>query len=155
MVQKSPRLLDQLRDKIRLKHYSIRTEEAYADWLRRFILHHGKRHPKDMGRAEVEALLTHLAVVGKVAASTQNQAKSALLFLYREVLGIELPWLDGVEQAKSPQRLPVVLTVDEVRAALDRTSGTPNLMLRLIYGTGMRASPWGPLPWGSDLASCG
>ena len=91
-----------------------------------------------MGSAEVEAFLTHLAVVGKVAASTQNQAKSAVLFLYREVLGIELPWLDGVEQAKSPQRLPVVLTVDEVRAALDRTSGTPGLMLRLIYGTGMR-----------------
>ena len=155
MAQKSPRLLDQLRDKIHLKHYSIRTEEAYADWLRRFILHHGKGHPKDMGRAEVEAFLTHLAVFGKVAASTQNQAKSALLFLYREVLGIELPWLDGVEQAKSSQRLPVVLTVDEVRAVLDRTSGTPNLMLRLIYGTGMRAPQWGAPPWGSDLASCG
>jgi hypothetical protein len=97
MVQTPPKLLDQLRDKIRLKHYSIRTEEAYADWVRRFILHHGKRHPRELGGAEVEAFLTHLAVVGKVAASTQNQAKSALLFLYREVLGIELPWLDGVE----------------------------------------------------------
>jgi len=138
MVQTPPKLLDQLRDKIRLKHYSIRTEEAYADWVRRFILHHGKRHPRELGGAEVEAFLTHLAVVGKVAASTQNQAKSALLFLYREVLGIELPWLDGVEHAKSPQRLPVVLTVDEVRAVLDRTSGTPGLMLWLIYGTGMR-----------------
>ena len=138
MVQTSPKLLDQLRDKIRLKHYSIRTEEAYADWVRRFILFNRKRHPKDMGRAEVEAFLTHLAVVGKVAASTQNQAKSAILFLYREVLGIELPWLDNVEQAKSPKRLPVVLTVDEVHAVLDRTTGTPGLMLRLMYGTGMR-----------------
>lgn len=138
MVQNSPRLLDQLRDKIRLKHYSIRTEEAYADWVRRFVLFHGKRHPKDMGRVEVEAFLTHLAVAGKVAASTQNQAKSSLLFLYKEVLEQELPWLDNVEQAKAPKRLPVVLTVNEVRAVLDRTAGTPGLMLRLIYGTGMR-----------------
>jgi integron integrase len=138
MAENSPRLLDQLRDRIRLKHYSIRTEEAYADWVRRFILYHGKRHPKEMGRGEVEAFLTHLAVVGKVAASTQNQAKSALLFLYKEVLAQELPWLDNVESAKRPQRLPVVLTVDEVRAVLDRTGGTPGLILWLIYGAGMR-----------------
>ena len=91
-----------------------------------------------MGAAEVEAFLTHLAVEGGVAASTQNQAKSALLFLYKEVLGVELPWLDGVASAKAPKRLPVVLTRDEVRAALDRTEGTPGLMLRLIYGTGVR-----------------
>jgi integron integrase len=138
MTERSPRLLDQLRDKIRLKHYSIRTEEAYADWVRRFIVHHGRRHPREMGRAEVETFLTHLAVQGRVAASTQNQAKSAILFLYKEVLGQELPWLENVESAKRPQRLPVVLTVEEVRAVLDRTNGTPGLMLRLIYGTGMR-----------------
>ena len=88
-----PRLLDQVRGKIRLKHYSLRTEQAYLDWIKRFILHFGKRHPREMGGAEVEAFLTNLAVAGRVAASTQNQAKSALLFLYREVLEIELPWL--------------------------------------------------------------
>jgi integrase len=117
-------LLDRVRDKIRLKHYSLRTEQAYVDWIKRFILHHGKRHPGDMGAAEVEAFLTHLAVAGKVAASTQNQAKSALLFLYREVLESELPWLDGIESAKAPKRLPVVLTVAEVQAVLSRLSGT-------------------------------
>src|SRR3989338_9390683 len=98
----SPKLLDQVRGKIRLKHYSIRTEQTYADWIKRFILFHGKHHPKDMGSQEVEAFLTHLAVVGNVAASTQNQAKSALLFLYKEVLEIELPWLDNVTRAKQP-----------------------------------------------------
>ena len=112
----SPRLLDQVRGKSRLKHYSLRTEQTYVDWIKRFICHFDKRHPRDMGAAEVEAFLTHLAVVGKVAASTQNQAKSALLFLYREVLGIELPWLDNVEQAKAPKHLPVVLTQIEVAA---------------------------------------
>src|SRR5258706_5903643 len=89
-------LLDRVRDKIRLKHYSIRREQAYVDWIKRFILFHGKQHPADLGAAEVEAFLTHLAVDGRVSASTQNQAKSALLFLYRETLGIELPWLDHV-----------------------------------------------------------
>ena len=107
----SPKLLDQLRDKIRVKHYSIRTETQYVHWAKRFILFHGKRHPRDLGPAEVEAFLTHLAVEGNVSVSTQNQAKSALLFLYREVLEIELPWLDKVTQAKVPKRLPVVLTV--------------------------------------------
>jgi len=138
MTGQSPRLLDQVRDRIRLKHYSIRTEDVYTDWVRRYVLYHGKRHPRDLGAAAVEAFLTHLAVVGNVAASTQNQAKSALLFLYREVLGIELPWLDNVQQAKQSRRLPVVLTVDEVRAVLERTSGTSALILRLLYGTGMR-----------------
>jgi integron integrase len=138
MVRSEPRLLDQLRDRIRLKHYSIRTEEAYSDWVRRFVLFHGKRHPREMGRAEVEAFLTHLAVAGRVAASTQNQAKSALLFLYKEVLASELPWLDGVQSAKRPARLPVVLTRAEVRAVLDRTSGSAGLILHLLYGTGMR-----------------
>lgn len=118
-----PKLLDRVRDKIRLKHYSIRTEQSYVQWVRRFILHHGKRHPAEMGAAEVEAFLTHLAVAGNVAASTQNQARSALLFLYKEVLGAELPWLDNVEQARKPKRLPVVLTADEARGLLAQLAG--------------------------------
>jgi len=133
-----PKLLDQVRGKIRLKHYSIRTEQAYLDWIKRFILHFGKRHPKDLGAAEVEQFLTHLAVKGKVSASTQNQAKSALLFLYKEVLGLELPWLDKVEQAKTPSRLPVVLTQAEVQKILTRLQGTHWLVASLLYGTGMR-----------------
>ena len=132
------KLLDQVRGKIRLKHYSIRTEQAYVDWIKRFVLHFGKRHPRDLGAAEVEQFLTHLAVHGKVAASTQNQAKSALLFLYKEVLALELPWLDNVAQAKAPQRLPVVLNRDEVQAVLSRLSGTHWLVASLLYGTGMR-----------------
>lgn len=132
------RLLDQVRGKIRLKHYSIRTEQAYVDWIKRFILHFGKRHPRELGAAEVEAFLTHLAVAGKVAASTQNQAKSALLFLYKEVLGVELPWLDNVERAKAPKRLPVVLTRTEVQALLTRLEGTHWLMASLLYGAGLR-----------------
>ena len=118
-----PKLLDQVLAKIRLKHYSIRTEQAYADWIRRYILHFGKRHPRDLGASEVEQFLTHLAVNGKVAASTQNQAKKALLFLYKEVLTIELPWLDNVEQAKAPKRLPVVLNRDVIQAILSRLTG--------------------------------
>lgn len=134
----SPRLLDQVRGKIRLKHYSLRTEQVYVDWIKRFIRHFDKRHPRDMGAAEVEAFLTHLAVVGKVAASTQNQAKSALLFLYREVLGTELPWLDNIEQAKAPKRLPVVLTQTEVAAVLARLSATHWMIGSLLYGAGLR-----------------
>lgn len=134
----SPKLLDQVRGKIRLKHYSIRTEQSYLDWIKRFILFHGKRHPKDMGPQDVEAFLTHLAVQGKVAASTQNQAKSALLFLYKEVLGIDLPWLDNVERAKAPKRLPVVLTRAEVHAVLTRLEGAHWLVASLLYGTGLR-----------------
>lgn len=134
----SPRLLDQVRGKIRLKHYSLRTEQAYSDWIRRFIRFHDKRHPREMGAAEVEAFLTHLAVAGKVAASTQNQAKSALLFLYKEVLESELPWLDNVEQAKTPKRLPVVLTRSEVQALLTRVEGPHWLMASLLYGAGLR-----------------
>ncbi len=133
-----PRLLDQLREAIRVRHYSIRTEDAYADWARRFILFHGKRHPLDLGVSEVTAFLTHLAVNRGVAASTQNQAKSALLFLYRVVLGVQLPWLDEVVGAKSPRRLPVVLTPTEVRALLHELSGTMGLVASLLYGTGMR-----------------
>ena len=134
----APRLLEQVRGRIRFKHYSIRTEQAYLDWIKRFIRHFGKRHPRDMGAAEVSAFLTHLAVEGRVAASTQNQAKSALLFLYREVLHVELPWLDDVESAKAPRRLPVVLTRGEVAAVLARLDGTNALVCRLMYGTGLR-----------------
>jgi integron integrase len=132
------KLLDQVRGKIRLKHYSIRTEQAYVDWIKRFILHFDKRHPREMGAEEVEVFLTHLAVAGKVAASTQNQAKSALLFLYREVLGVELPWLDNVERAKTPKRLPVVLTRGEVQALLMRLEGAHWMMASLLYGAGLR-----------------
>ena len=134
----APKLLDLLRDRLRLKHYSIRTETQYVQWVRRFILFHGKRHPQEMGAKEVEAFLTHLAVEGRVAAATQNQALSALLFLYRELLHINLPWLDEVVRAKRPARLPVVLTREEVQSVLGRTEGTYGLMLRLLYGTGMR-----------------
>ena len=134
----APRLLNRVRDKIRLKHYSIRTEQAYTDWIKRFVLFHKKRHPTNMGAAEVEEFLTHLAVAGKVSASTQNQAKSALLFLYREVLAMELPWLDDVAKAKSAKRLPVVLTVAETLRLLDRMDGTAGLIARLLYGSGMR-----------------
>jgi integron integrase len=134
----SPKLLDVVRDRIRVKHYSIRTETQYVQWIRRFILFHGKKHPRDMGAPEVEAFLTHLAVEGNVAAATQNQALSALLFLYKEVLGIDLPWLDNVTRAKRPQRLPVVMTREEVHAVLDRIEGVYGLMARLLYGTGMR-----------------
>lgn len=134
----APKLLDQVRGKIRLKHYSLRTEQTYVDWIKRFILHFDKRHPRDMGAAEVEAFLTHLAVAGKVAASPQNQAKSALLFLYREVLETELPWLDNVERAKAPKRLPVVLTQAEVQAVFARLEGTHWLVASLLYGAGLR-----------------
>ncbi len=133
-----PRLLDQLRARLRTLHYSIRTEQVYVDWARRFILHHGKRHPRDMGAAEVEAFLTHLAVGRNVSAATQNQAKSALLFLYREILSIELPWLSEVVSAKQSRRLPVVLTEREVRELLLQLNGTTGLIASLLYGTGMR-----------------
>ena len=138
VVANEPKLLDIVRGKIRLKHYSIRTEQAYVDWIKRYILHFNKRHPKDLGANEVEQFLTYLAVEGRVAASTQNQAKSALLFLYKEVLGAELPWLDKVQQAKAPKRLPVVLSKEEVRLILKHLDGTHYLIVSLLYGTGMR-----------------
>lgn len=133
-----PKLLERMRIHLRTRHYSIRTEEAYIDWARRFILFHGKRHPRDMGAAEVEAFLTHLAVDRQVAASTQNQAKAALLYLYKQVLEIDLPWLNEVVQAKRPKRLPVVLTPTEVRELLLHMDGTTCLIAQLLYGTGMR-----------------
>ena len=134
-----PKLLSRMRDHLRTRHYSIRTETAYVDWARRFVLFHGKRHPQEMGSAEVEAFLTHLAVNRQVSASTQNQAKAAILYLYKQVLGVDLPWLDGVVQAKTPKRLPVVLTATEVRALLlHMQGGTTGLIAQLLYGTGMR-----------------
>ena len=134
----SPKLLDQMRDRLRVKHYSLRTETQYIQWVRRFILFHGKRHPKEMGAREVEAFLTHLAVQGEVAASTQNQALSALLFLYRDVLELDLPWLGEVVRAKTPKRLPVVLTRQEVKSVLANMTGVYRLMASLLYGSGMR-----------------
>ncbi len=133
-----PRLLDRVRAAIRARHYSRRTEKAYVAWIRRYIFFHDKRHPADMGAPEVTRFLSSLAVEGKVAASTQNQALSALLFLYGEVLAVDLPWMDEIVRAKRPQRLPVVLTRDEVRAVLRRLEGTPRLMAFLLYGAGLR-----------------
>lgn len=132
------KLLDQVRAVIRFKHYSLRTEETYCDWIKRFILFHGKKHPRDMAEVELTAFLTHLAVEGKVAASTQNQALSALLFLYREVLKQEIGWLDQVERARKPARLPVVLTQEEAGRLLGGMNGTPKLMALLLYGSGLR-----------------
>jgi integrase len=131
-------LLDRVREKIRLRHYSLRTERAYVDWIRRFIRFHGKRHPKEMGAAEVKAFLTHLAVERAMASSTQNQAFAALLFLYKEVLGVDLPWMNDIERAKRPQRLPTVLTAHETGEVLSRLDGTLGTLARLLYGTGMR-----------------
>lgn len=135
---KPPRLLDRLREAIRVRHYSIRTEEAYVDWSRRFILFHNKRHPASMGAAEVNAFLTHLAVSKNVSASTQNQALCAILFLYRNVLDDPLPWISDLVRASRPRRPPVVFARDEVRAILGEMEGVPRLVVTLLYGTGMR-----------------
>lgn len=134
----APRLLDQVRTRLRTMHYSLRTEETYVNWIKRFILFHGKRHPREMSAPEVEAFLSSLAVERNVAASTQNQALAAVLFLYREVLAIELPWLEKVTRAKRPQRLPTVLTRREVQSLLLHVQGEAGLVVRLLYGTGMR-----------------
>ena len=133
-----PKLLDRVRDRLRYKQYSLRTEQAYIHWIKRFIYFHGKRHPEQMNGPEVEAFLTHLATKEKVAAATQNQALSALLFLYKELIGKELPWLNGVVRPKRPVRLPVVLTENEVRALLARLEGTRWLIVSMLYGTGRR-----------------
>ena len=132
------RFLDQCREVIRFKRFSPRTEEAYLHWIRRFILWSGKRHPKDMGAVEVNGFLGHLALNERVAASTQNQALNALVFLYGQVLGQELGALGEFERAKRPERMPVVLSREEVRALLDRLEGTQQLIGRLLYGTGLR-----------------
>jgi integron integrase len=132
------RLLDQMREILRLHHYSIRTEEAYLAWVKRFILFHNKRHPAEMGQKEISTFLTHLAVNKHVSASTQNQALSAILFLYKRVLNLKLDWLEDVVRAKRPRRLPVVLTKTEVTTILETMSGINALIARLLYGTGMR-----------------
>jgi integron integrase len=135
------KLLDQVRDKIRFKHFSLSTEKTYVAWIKQFILYHDKRHPTEMSAAEVESFLTYLATQRHVSSATQNQALSALLFLYRDVLAIELPWLDGFERSKKPRRLPVVLTVSEVQAVLKEAETAPmpiGLIIKLLYGTGMR-----------------
>jgi len=134
----APRLLDLVVDAIRRRHYSYRTEQAYLQWIKRFVWFHGKRHPREMGAAEVTAFLTHLARERDVSSSTQNQALSALLFLYGKVLEIELPWMKDIDRAKRPVRVPVVLTRDEVRALLARLEGTKWLMASLLYGSGLR-----------------
>jgi len=133
-----PKLLDRVRLAMRAHHYRPRTEEAYVAWIKRYIFFHGKRHPAEMGAEEVTRFLSSLALDGRVAASTQNHALSALLFLYREVLQQDLPWLEGVVRAKRPIRLPVVLTREAVRAVLAHLRGTPRLMGTLLYGAGLR-----------------
>jgi integron integrase len=135
---RAPRLLDRLRLAIRARHYSLRTEEAYVAWIRRFILFHGKRHPVEMGEAEINAFLTDLAVRAGVSASTQNQALAAVLFLYRHVLEKPLPAIADIVRAKRPQRLPVVLTRAQVRAVIGRMGGTPRIAAMLLYGSGIR-----------------
>jgi len=137
-ISHSPKLLDRVRIAARLRHYSLRTEQSYVAWVRRFILFHGKRHPNDMGASEVTAFLSDLAVRGRVSASTQNQALSALLFLYRHVLDRELEGLDAVVRAQVGRTLPVVLTRDEVRTMLDYLHGTRRLQATLLYGAGLR-----------------
>lgn len=137
-LSKQPNLWDRIAGKVREKHYSLATERTYVMWARKFVLWSGKRHPKDLGAPEVTAFLNHLAVEREVSASTQNQALSALLFLYKEVLGNELPWLDELTRAKRSKYLPAVLSVDEMQRLLAHTSGTTGLVLRLLYGTGAR-----------------
>lgn len=132
------KLLDQVREVIRLKHYSIRTEHAYVDWIKRYIFFHNKRHPREMGAPEISAFLSHLATDKQVAANTQNQALNALIFLYRQILSQDVGVLEGVIRAKRPQRLPLVLTSLEVQKILEGMEGTHRLMAELIYGTGMR-----------------
>lgn len=138
MTTPQKKLLDQVRDVLRTKHYSVRTEESYVDWITRYVRFHQLRHPRDLGRAEIEAFLSHLAVDGQVAAATQNQARSAILFLYRAVLAIPIDGLRDVVQAKTPQRLPTVLTKAEVQAVLRELSEPYRLMAQLLYGSGLR-----------------
>jgi integron integrase len=131
-------LFEVARERMRTRHLALRTEQAYLQWMRRYVKFHHRRHPRDMGPAEVEAFLTHLAVGANVSASTQNQALQALLFLYRQVLGIELPWLENVTRASRPKRLPVVLSAEEVRSVLAQLDGTSWLIGNLLYGSGLR-----------------
>lgn len=135
-----PRLMDQVRDVLRLHHYSLRTEKTYLQWIKRFVLFNNKRHPNEMGEAEITAFLSDLAVNKDVAAATQNQALSALLFLYKKVLNIELDWIDNVVRAKRPIHLPIVLPKQDVIRLLNQLSGIHKLIAYLLYGTGMRIS---------------
>ena len=137
---KKYRILEQLRHRMRTLHYSTRTEQAYADWVRRFVLFHGRRHPSSMGKIEIEAFLTDLAVNGKVSASTQNQARNALLFFYRRVLNHHVFDLDGITPAKRGRRLPIVLSIGEVRQLLGHMRGVKRLCATLMYGSGLRLS---------------
>ena len=137
-METRPKLLDQVRAALRLGHYAKRTEESYIEWIKRYILYHGKQHPGAMGAEEVRAFLTYLAAEKNVAASTQNQALSALLFLYRVVLKQNLPWVDEFERVQRPPKLPVVFTKEEARAVLSRMNGTARLMAHLLYGSGLR-----------------
>ena len=133
-----PKLLDRVRSVARLRHLSLRTEQAYSDWIRRFILFHRKRHPEGMGAEEIRQFLPHLAVEGNVSASTQNVALCALLFLYRDVLQVDLPYVEGIQRAKRPARVPVVFTRAEVSALLSRLAGTYGIIAGLLYGSGLR-----------------
>ncbi len=137
-MEAKPKLLELVRDKLRAKHYSYRTEQQYLAWIRRFIVHHGKKHPTEMGATEIEQFLTHLAVQRTVSASTQNQALSAILFLYRQVLSIDLPWLENMVRARKPIRVPVVLSRQEVQTLLAQLDGQFHLMAQLMYGSGLR-----------------
>jgi integron integrase len=133
-----PRLLDQVRNAVRVRHYSYRTEEQYVFWIKRYILFNGRRHPRDLGAVEVETFLSSLAVHGNVAAATQNQALAAVLFLYRHVLKQDLPWLNNIVKARKPRRLPLVLTREETRVLLAQLSGVHWLVGVLLYGSGLR-----------------
>jgi site-specific recombinase XerD len=150
-----PKLLDRVRASVRTRHYSIRTEEAYVTWARRYILFHGKKHPSAMGAEEINAFLTHLAVDRNVSASTQNQALSAILFLYREVLGEEVGWIADIVRATRPRRLPVVFTRDEVVRILTRLEGVERIVGELLYGTGLRVieAPWASFSMERGFAS--
>ena len=136
-VQK-PKLLDQVRQAIRTRHYSDKTEKAYVHWIKRYIFFHNKRHPLEMSEREIGQFLSSLATDGHVSASTQNQAFNAILFLYDQVLGKKIGLIDGVVRAKRPQRLPVVLTKNEVKEIINHMSGVPRLMVILLYGAGLR-----------------
>jgi integron integrase len=140
MLSERPRLLTQVRRAIRARQFSPRTETAYVSWIRRFIRFHGLHHPQEMGEAEVRQYIDHLANEGRVAASTQNQALAAILFLYRHVLGTEMPWLADIQRAKRPERLPIVLTREEVDAVLRQMSGVDWLQASILYGSGLRIS---------------
>src|SRR5438445_5480918 len=133
-----PKLLDQVREAIRTRHYSERTEKAYVHWIKRFIFFHNKRHPMEMAESEIAEFLSSLATAGRVSASTQNQAFNSLLFLYHDVLNKQIGRVAGVVRAKRPHRLPVVLTKAEVKKVIDHMNGVPRLMVILLYGAGLR-----------------